>query len=289
MKRYFDREYCSGCGNCIRSCPKGILKLDEKENRIVVTDEAACVGCRNCETMCTKGAFWFSDDGNMPEDIRIMGRELLPDHAGCQFGIIAHMLARAIVRTGMRNSVKIFGSDRAEANLSVDREGIPAPYFFEKALEYKKEHPERIVVIFYSDPKEKPHADAAERFLKLKDENVTLIHCLGNFRQTDQYAGFEDPSRHLAEEMAGNGNAKFAARGNVTVPSAALKTERYMEAALKKQAEGIGPSVVEIVFPCFFRLEGRPALPICPERRELIRDWFADRVVPEYPAGTIKE
>ncbi len=30
MKRHFDRIHCTGCGNCIRFCPKGILKLSEE-------------------------------------------------------------------------------------------------------------------------------------------------------------------------------------------------------------------------------------------------------------------
>ncbi len=86
MKRHFDRIHCTGCGNCVRFCPKGILKLSEVPGEqgtyITVTDESACISCRSCETMCTRGAFWFSDTETMPEDIRIMGRGGLPDSFG---------------------------------------------------------------------------------------------------------------------------------------------------------------------------------------------------------------
>ncbi|MDO4192427.1 MAG: 4Fe-4S dicluster domain-containing protein [Erysipelotrichaceae bacterium] len=293
MKRHFDRIHCTGCGNCIRFCPKGILKLssepDEQGIYITVTDEDACISCRSCETMCTRGAFWFSDTDEMPEDIRIMGRESLPDHAGCQFGIMAHMLSRAIVNLGIEDTATIFRSDRSEANLLVDSRGYEAPYFFEEALKFKQEHPERLVVIFYSDPKAGPHENAKERFKNLKDEKITLIHCLGYFEQTDDYQGYRIPSEHLAEQMAQKEGASYIARGNLTTVPDTLKTERYMEEALRCQMRGEGFSVVEIIFPCFFRLEDRPKDPITPETRGRIHQWFSDSIVPEFRPGILKE
>ena len=293
MKRHFDRIHCTGCGNCVRFCPKGILKLsevpDEQGTYITVTDESACISCRSCETMCTRGAFWFSDTETMPEDIRMMGREGLPDHAGCQFGIMAHMLARAIVNLGIEEQVTIFRSERSEANLLTDSRGYEAPYFFEEALQFKKEHPERTVVIFYSDPKAGPHENAKERFLKLKDENITLIHCLGYFEQTDDYRDCRIPSEHLAEQMAQKEHASYIARGNLTSVPMTLKTERYIEEALKHQMHSEGFSVVEIIFPCFFRLENRPTDPITPETRDRIHEWFGRCIVPEFEPGILIE
>lgn len=285
MKQHFDSELCSGCGNCLRFCPKGILKLNDERTLVTVTDPSLCVMCRSCETMCTRGAFWFSEDDTMPEEIRIMGREKLPDHAGCQFGIMAHMLARAIVNRGIRDRVKLFCSDRAEAQLAVDSEGIEAPYFVEAALNYKKEHPDRIVIIFYSDPKQKPHEDAKQLFLKLENENVTLIHCLGYFEQCDHYRGANIPAEHLIEKTG----AAYAARGNVTSPGMALRTESYIEKALACQEEGKGLSAVEIIFPCFFRLENRPAGPVSFETRNIIHEWFGKQIVPEFSPGVLKD
>ncbi len=292
MKRHFDRIHCTGCGNCIRFCPKGILKLSEEPDEqgiyITVTDEKACISCRSCETMCTRGAFWFSDTDQMPEDIRIMGREGLPDHAGCQFGIMAHMLSRAIVNLGIEDQVTIFRSERSEANLLVDSRGYEAPHFFEEGIKFKQEHPERLVIIFYSDPKAGPHEHAKKLFSQLKDENITLIHCLGYFEQTDDYQGYRIPSEHLAEQMIGKEGISYIARGNLTSVAETLKTERYMEEALCCQMRGQGTSVTEIIFPCFFRLENRPKDPITPETRERIHAWFSDNIVPEFKPGVLK-
>ena len=285
MERHFDSDFCSGCGNCVRFCPKGILELNKKRTKIMMSDPESCIFCRSCETMCTRGAFWFSEDGTMPEDIRIMGREKLPDHAGCQFGIMAHMLARAVINTGLKERVKLFCSDKAEAQLDVDLEGVEAPYFVEAAVKYKEEHPERIVIIFYSDPKQQPHEDAKRLFPKLQGHNITLIHCLGYFEQTDRYQGVNFPSEHLAEQL----ETAYAARGNMTSVAMTLKTEYMIEEALRCQAEGTGLSVVEIIFPCFFRLENRPEEPVCYETRNIIHEWFGKYVVPEFSPGNLKD
>ena len=90
MKRHFDRIHCTGCGNCIRFCPKGILKLSEEPDEqgiyITVIDEKACISCRSCETMCTRGAFWFSDTDQMPEEfLTLIDREEPVEKVVCDY------------------------------------------------------------------------------------------------------------------------------------------------------------------------------------------------------------
>ena len=50
-----DREQCTGCGVCVRLCPKRILVLD-KEDRCVVTDQQACDRLGGCERACPADA-----------------------------------------------------------------------------------------------------------------------------------------------------------------------------------------------------------------------------------------
>jgi NAD-dependent dihydropyrimidine dehydrogenase PreA subunit len=70
--RYFpeiDPEQCKGCGKCVYSCPKKILKAGDNINsygfRYVVCVEDSCVGCGNCFYSCPEpGAIIiYSDDG----------------------------------------------------------------------------------------------------------------------------------------------------------------------------------------------------------------------------------
>jgi 2-oxoglutarate ferredoxin oxidoreductase subunit delta len=50
------RDWCKGCNLCIRSCPAGILSLDDGE-RIVVEDIARCIFCGVCAARCPDFVF----------------------------------------------------------------------------------------------------------------------------------------------------------------------------------------------------------------------------------------
>lgn len=51
-----DEELCTGCGACVKLCPKNILFLDKQANVCKVTDENRCDKRRGCERVCPSGA-----------------------------------------------------------------------------------------------------------------------------------------------------------------------------------------------------------------------------------------
>lgn len=45
------REWCKGCGICVRFCPKHVLELDEHE-KVRVSRPEDCICCKLCEMRC---------------------------------------------------------------------------------------------------------------------------------------------------------------------------------------------------------------------------------------------
>ena len=46
-----NREWCKGCGICVRFCPKKVLELD-KADKVVAARREDCICCRLCEFRC---------------------------------------------------------------------------------------------------------------------------------------------------------------------------------------------------------------------------------------------
>lgn len=43
---------CTGCGNCVKMCPQGILYIEEATKKCKVTDESKCDRYKGCENVC---------------------------------------------------------------------------------------------------------------------------------------------------------------------------------------------------------------------------------------------
>ena len=57
-KLTISKDGCKGCGLCVMSCPKKILKVSDKISNkngyfiVEIIDESACIACANCAIMC---------------------------------------------------------------------------------------------------------------------------------------------------------------------------------------------------------------------------------------------
>jgi len=47
-----DEDLCTGCGNCVNMCPRGILYLYPETGKCKVSDEAQCDRLAGCERVC---------------------------------------------------------------------------------------------------------------------------------------------------------------------------------------------------------------------------------------------
>ena len=46
-----NRDWCKGCGICVKFCPTKVLELDERDKATVVRPED-CICCGMCELRC---------------------------------------------------------------------------------------------------------------------------------------------------------------------------------------------------------------------------------------------
>ncbi len=51
-----DEKLCTGCGKCVKMCPKKILYLEPGTNKCKVTDETKCDRLGGCVWACPAGA-----------------------------------------------------------------------------------------------------------------------------------------------------------------------------------------------------------------------------------------
>jgi len=55
-----DTEKCTGCGECVDSCPGEVYELID--GKAVVVNEDECHGCHTCEAMCDEDACQVEED-----------------------------------------------------------------------------------------------------------------------------------------------------------------------------------------------------------------------------------
>ena len=53
MAANVDKEKCTGCEDCVESCPVEAIKV---EDNLAGVDEDACIDCGACESECPNGA-----------------------------------------------------------------------------------------------------------------------------------------------------------------------------------------------------------------------------------------
>jgi len=55
-----NEERCVGCGECVKSCPMDVIRLDESRGKAFVAYEQECMCCASCEVDCPTGAIYVS-------------------------------------------------------------------------------------------------------------------------------------------------------------------------------------------------------------------------------------
>lgn len=300
MNISIDINQCMGCGNCTNFCPKKLLQLtdDTKHNTrnvcyVEITNESECLHCGTCELMCTAGAIRVNS-GNAGGS-ELIDKKKIPPHSGCYLGSLSKALADAIFELKIQHEVVVFKRAASDVNIAVethdyaDIQNVENQQYYEDGLQYKMEHPEKIVIIINGSSKVHTSAINEARYRQLTSEKVTFINTLNYFEANADFTSLEAGGSHIIEELGNHSTASFIARGSVRTPQQMRQLKGMLKKALLNQMNQKNYAVVEMVFPCFYRLTGRPQTLMPAEKIRQVNEWFDRCVCYDYENKIYKE
>lgn len=286
-----DTDQCMGCGVCVRHCPKGILAIGDTVNargqrHVVLTDPDACIECGRCATMCTAAALSLPAGDAAHQ---LIDAVKIPPHTGCPLGHLTRALARAFTNLGVEDRAVLFKMRAADLNMHVRSHDYEDDSYFADALAYKREHPEDLVIAVCSSPKEEPTHVNEARYRTLAGEKITVVNTLNWFEADKDLTRVTRGGSRILEELASAGDASYLARGSIRTVADMNRFTGYIEQALRHQMAGDAFGIVELVYPCFYRVAGRPQTLMGADAIERIYRWFDECVRPEYPDGVLRD
>ncbi|MEM2514309.1 MAG: 4Fe-4S binding protein [Candidatus Bathyarchaeia archaeon] len=57
-----DYEKCNGCGECVKSCPMDVIRIDQKTGKAIIKYPEECMCCAACENDCPTEAIYVSPE-----------------------------------------------------------------------------------------------------------------------------------------------------------------------------------------------------------------------------------
>ena len=61
-----NEDTCTGCGECVKSCPMDVIRMDEKKEKAVIEYPEECMLCEFCVLDCPVEAISVSLEKHSP-------------------------------------------------------------------------------------------------------------------------------------------------------------------------------------------------------------------------------
>lgn len=156
-------------------------------------------------------------------------------------------------------------------------------------MEYKKNNPEKIVLIWYVDEEPWQHQQAIEDFKTITNSSLTIIHMLNYFSNLKLNLQSTEYAIDICEMLKNNKEFTFLARGSFANIGAVNETKSFIKKAIHHQLKNNGLSFLELIFPCHWRLEKCPSEIITSAQVAENIKWFNERILFQYKTGVFKE
>lgn len=296
MKKIFDKEKCTGCGICTLNCPIKIMAISDIEINSkgkalsYVTDESRCTNCMICAKMCPYFVINFEKNGNNLTFPKLMENVEIPFHNGCYQGLIERLVAETIEELKVQNDTVIFKPDMARFMVNIEMKALPMDKYFNEAIEYKNNNPDKIVILWHIDEEPWQHEQSLKELYNLKNSSVTILHMLNYFSNIKTNPNSAEYATDICSELKNSEKTVFVSRGSFKNIGITSNAKEYIKKGILKQSnKKNGFSYVELILPCHWRIEDRPTKEIVFSQVKENIDWFNKEVISKYPLGIFKD
>ena len=60
-----DKELCTGCGECVKSCAVDVIRIDEEKKKAIIVYPQDCMLCEMCIFFCPTNAITLTPERSM--------------------------------------------------------------------------------------------------------------------------------------------------------------------------------------------------------------------------------
>lgn len=127
------------------------------------------------------------------------------------------------------------------------------------------------------------------RFISLKNENITILHSFLYFKADENFDKLISADNPILDEVNELGYAGLIYRGNLRSPKNVREFEKYIQKAILNQKNNKSFSIIELNLPCYYLLTNRSKEIMRADKIAQINNWFENKAIENYGPKLIKD